>query len=102
MKCPNDNETLVMSERSGIEIDYCPTCRGIWLDRGELDKLIEKNADASHSAQQTPRPIATPVVENIQHAPQEYRHESATRGYEDRQYKKRHKRESFLGDLFDF
>lgn len=42
MQCPNDAATLVMSERSGIEIDYCPECRGIWLDRGELDKLIER------------------------------------------------------------
>ena len=37
MKCPNDSATLVMSERSGVEIDYSPACRGIWLDRGELD-----------------------------------------------------------------
>lgn len=43
MQCPNDATTLVMSERSGIEIDYCPECRGIWLDRGELDKLIERS-----------------------------------------------------------
>ncbi len=43
MKCPNDQATLVMSERSGIEIDYCPECRGVWLDRGELDKIIERN-----------------------------------------------------------
>lgn len=43
MKCPTCKETnLVMSERQGIEIDYCPDCRGIWLDRGELDKIIEK------------------------------------------------------------
>ena len=42
MKCPNCKETqLVMSERKGIEIDYCPNCRGVWLDRGELDKIIE-------------------------------------------------------------
>jgi uncharacterized protein len=42
MKCPNDNGDLLMTERSGIEIDYCPTCRGIWLDRGKLDILIER------------------------------------------------------------
>ena len=43
MKCPVCNETnLVMSERQGIEIDYCPQCRGVWLDRGELDKIIER------------------------------------------------------------
>ncbi len=40
MNCPIDGETLMMSERQGVEIDYCPSCRGIWLDRGELDKLL--------------------------------------------------------------
>ena len=44
MKCPVDDRELVMSERRGIEIDYCPTCRGVWLDRGELDKLVEQIA----------------------------------------------------------
>jgi hypothetical protein len=42
MKCPVDETTLEMSDRQGIEIDYCPQCRGVWLDRGELDKLIER------------------------------------------------------------
>lgn len=101
MKCPNDNETLVMSERSGIEIDYCPTCRGIWLDRGELDKLIDKNAQASAGPAPSRQTIATPTVDNIQHAPQEYRY-SEDRGYSDKHYKKKHRKESFLGDLFDF
>src|SRR3546814_6294574 len=44
MKCPVDNETLVMTERSGVEIDYCPRCRGVWLDRGELDKIIDRGS----------------------------------------------------------
>lgn len=45
MKCPSCTETaLVMSDRQGVEIDYCPQCRGVWLDRGELDKLIERSA----------------------------------------------------------
>ena len=44
MKCPIDGSDLLMTERQGIEIDYCPKCRGIWLDRGELDKLIERSA----------------------------------------------------------
>lgn len=43
MKCPVDGATLVMTERSGVEIDYCPQCRGVWLDRGELDKIIERS-----------------------------------------------------------
>jgi uncharacterized protein len=44
MNCPNCSTTLLISDRQGIEIDYCPQCRGIWLDRGELDKLIERSA----------------------------------------------------------
>lgn len=44
MQCPSCETQLTMSERQGIEIDYCPSCRGVWLDRGELDKVIERNA----------------------------------------------------------
>lgn len=52
MKCPVCTATnLVMSERSGIEIDYCPQCRGVWLDRGELDKIIERSMSAEGSGQ---------------------------------------------------
>ena len=51
MKCPSCPETtLVMTERQGVEIDYCPACRGIWLDRGELDKLLDKAAAATAPA----------------------------------------------------
>ncbi len=46
MNCPNCNVTLLVSDRQGIEIDYCPKCRGIWLDRGELDKIAERSATA--------------------------------------------------------
>ena len=54
MKCPNDSATLVMSERAGVEIDYCPDCRGVWLDRGELDKILDR-------AEQEARPAAAAV-----------------------------------------
>ena len=57
MQCPTDGTTLTMSERSGIEIDYCPTCRGVWLDRGELDKIIERSL-----SQPAPQPGAAPAV----------------------------------------
>jgi Zn-finger nucleic acid-binding protein len=43
MKCPIDGSDLLVADRSGVEIDYCPTCRGVWLDRGELDKIIERS-----------------------------------------------------------
>ena len=87
MACPVDGSALVMSERSGIEIDYCPTCRGVWLDRGELDKIIERNA-----ASQQQQPAAPPP----QQAPQQPPHYE--RGYHGKPYKKR---KSFLEELFD-
>lgn len=52
MKCPHCNDTaLMMSDRQGIEIDYCPQCRGVWLDRGELDKLIDRSAAVAPAPQ---------------------------------------------------
>lgn len=51
MDCPNCHTQLIMSERQGIEIDYCPSCRGVWLDRGEPDKIIERNAAVSRRPQ---------------------------------------------------
>ncbi len=51
MKCPNCNVSLVMTDRSGIEIDYCPDCRGVWLDRGELDKIIERSTQNVKTSQ---------------------------------------------------
>ncbi|MEY4697477.1 MAG: hypothetical protein RIT14_1905 [Pseudomonadota bacterium] len=98
MKCPVDNETLVMADRNGVEIDYCPKCRGVWLDRGELDKIIER---AAASAAPTPAPApaaapgyAPPPQPVAQHPAQGYRHD------DDYRYKK--KRKDFLSDLFDF
>jgi uncharacterized protein len=55
VNCPIDTTPLVMSERSGIEIDYCPTCRGVWLDRGELDKIIERSVTMGPPAGLDPR-----------------------------------------------
>ncbi len=71
MKCPVDGTTLAMTTREGVEIDYCPQCRGIWLDRGELDKIVEREgasaavgngqpaqyspADQNHGSQQVQR-----------------------------------------------
>ena len=68
MKCPNcADTTLVMTDRQGVEIDYCPACRGIWLDRGELDKLLDKAAAAAPSASvaaAAPRNIHQPDFED--------------------------------------
>lgn len=55
MKCPHCQETLHMTQREGIEIDYCPECRGVWLDRGELDKIIERSATWTSSAEPSER-----------------------------------------------
>lgn len=83
MKCPVCKEVnLSMTTREGIEIDYCPQCRGIWLDRGELDRLI---ARAESPAAEPPR----------NNGPERYRPE-----YRDERYPKR--RKSLLGELFDF
>ncbi|AJI96290.1 zf-TFIIB domain-containing protein [Yersinia ruckeri] len=89
MHCPICKDTqLVMSERKGIEIDYCPSCRGVWLDRGELDKIIEKSTESA------PVPSSS-----------DRRHDS--RGYSDKDHgdydKHRYpkKRKSFLSELFD-
>lgn len=54
MNCPVDGAELRLSERQGIEIDYCPQCRGIWLDRGELDKLLERSAQPSYGDERQP------------------------------------------------
>lgn len=87
MQCPNDQTTLAMTERHGVEIDYCPTCRGVWLDKGELDKLISGNENYSAPVQPTP--------------PQ---YQQQRPNYDDDQgyQKKKHKKESFLADMFDF
>lgn len=59
MKCPNcSDSTLVMTDRQGVEIDYCSICRGIWLDRGELDKLLDKAAAASSPTMVAPASVA--------------------------------------------
>lgn len=100
MKCPVDNVELVMSERHGIEIDYCPTCRGVWLDRGELDKIIERAA-----LQEAPRQQAAPPPRYQERRPDpryDNRDHYRGRDFDDDDYKRKRKRESFLGELFDF
>ena len=86
MKCPNCDTTLQMTERHGVEIDYCPNCRGIWLDKGELEKIMERTAD--HYARR----------ENYESDYRKYQ-------YGDDDHYKKHghrKKKSFLSDFFDF
>jgi Zn-finger nucleic acid-binding protein len=113
MQCPIDQTQLVITERQGVEIDYCPTCRGVWLDRGELDKIIDRanqlagGIDRDESASR--RDFDTPRVGDMQGRVR--RLESDRRDYDDdddyeidrdgRRRRKSRKR-SFFDDLFDF
>ena len=100
MKCPICKEVdLRITDRQGIEIDYCPQCRGVWLDRGELDKLIERSL---HVAPQAPAQAPPPQYTPPQQQP---RYEQPRRrDYDDDDYKynKRRKKGGWLGDLLDF
>ncbi len=92
MNCPVCKETkLVITERQGIEIDYCPDCRGVWLDRGELDKLIERSA---------PAPLTNREPERNRYREREHKHHDDRDDYK-YDYKKK-KKEGFLGEFFDF
>ena len=97
MKCPTDETTLVMSERSGIEIDYCPTCRGVWLDRGELDKIIDRSL-----GQAPPPPAPAPAAPPVS-APSYERYEREDRRYQAQPqgYGRKKRKESWLSELFD-
>ncbi len=100
MQCPVDGETLVMSDRHGVEIDYCPKCRGVWLDRGELDKIIDRAGTAPSAAPAAATPVrpapGQPVYQPEPRRP--YRDED-----DDDDYRRRPKRrEGFLSDIFDF
>lgn len=98
MQCPVcKNVNLVMSERQGIEIDYCPQCRGVWLDRGELDKIIDRSAAQSQPQQQaqareeyTREACPSPTQDHLHH------------GVQRDGYPRKKKRGGFLDDLFDF
>jgi uncharacterized protein len=95
MQCPTDGTTLVMSERSGIEIDYCPTCRGVWLDRGELDKIIERSL-----GQPAPPPAQPQHQAQHQAQPQYQQPQYQQAQYQQGHYRKKRK-ESWLSELFD-
>lgn len=90
MNCPVcTNVNLVMSERQGIEIDYCPQCRGVWLDRGELDKVIERS-------------VAGSPGQRFDNETREHSREHHREPHREGHYYKKKKREGFLSELFDF
>lgn len=100
--CPKSCPTpLVMIERNGVEIDYCPTCRGVWLDRGELEKIIERSMQPEPHVPRIPQqPMEVP-----QHQPQyQQSYGRPHRGSydDDDHYGRKRKKRGFLGDIFDF
>jgi Zn-finger nucleic acid-binding protein len=112
MQCPVCKDvSLVMADRQGVEIDYCPSCRGVWLDRGELDKIIDRSAGLAHAAPQAqpaPQPVqAVPRHDAYQPQQQQQQqhgwgHSASSHGHPQQGYQKKKKREGFLGELFDF
>jgi hypothetical protein len=96
--CPACRVSLVMSERSGIEIDYCPQCRGIWLDRGELDKIIERSARETAPAAQPQQQAA--YAQPSYQQPQQYPQQGYDPRYDQGHYGHKRKK-SFLEELFD-
>jgi Zn-finger nucleic acid-binding protein len=88
MNCPACNVELKMADRQGIEVDYCPKCRGVWLDRGELDKIIERSTQWQSARQEEAREYKEPY---------EYRHEER-----EKNYGHKHRRKSMLSEIFDF
>lgn len=89
MNCPVCNISLVMAERQGVEIDYCPRCRGIWLDRGELDKIIERT-----ELQNAKAPVSPPN--------QNYSYEKDYKTHDDHHDRHgHHRKKSLLRELFD-
>lgn len=97
MQCPNCQEVLVMAERRGVEIDYCPKCRGVWLDRGELDRLIQVSEEeaAARPAVMAAAPATAPEAR--------YRDDAGNRderGYDDRGRPR--KKRSWLSEMMEF
>lgn len=95
MFCPVCKETeLRISERQGVEVDYCPQCRGVWLDRGELDKLIERSTQHEYSAPSAPHQYSAPRREPQYEKRRDY--------HDDYHHHKRRKKGGWLGEILDF
>lgn len=97
MKCPNCNETLLIAERHKVEIDYCPNCRGVWLDKGELDKILDY---ADNQVSPSAPPQQQPYYDKPKYEDDKPYYDKDK--HYDPNYHRKHKRKSFLGDFFDF
>ena len=110
MKCPVCDVALSISSREGVEIDFCPQCRGVWLDRGELDKVIERaSAAMAPAGGRERREEAPPPRYEDERRYGRDRYDDRDRRYDDRDHrsderydKRRKKKRSFLDDLFEF
>lgn len=85
LRCPNCSTQMLLSSKNGVEIDNCPRCKGVWLDRGELEKItsLQNRYDDDHFQKY--------------HHGREYNDDD-----DDYYYRRKHKKKSFFGDLFDF
>lgn len=109
MKCPTcPDATLVIADRAGIEIDYCLVCRGVWLDRGELDKIVERSAATAVGAGRIASAAPAPGSDRYDRRRDDDDDDDRRRyereheyGRDQHGYRKK-KKSSFLGDLFDF
>jgi uncharacterized protein len=100
MNCPVDGTLLTIADRSGIEIDWCPTCRGVWLDRGELDKIIDRTAvEVGGGGRSRDRDDDDRGYRDDDRS---YRDDDRYDRDDDRHRGRRKKKGGFLGDLFDF
>jgi uncharacterized protein len=102
MKCPVCTETdLQLAERSGVEIDYCPKCRGVWLDRGELDKIIDRAAEFPRGSKDPAPARDERWGDDREHRDRHHDDDDRDRRYQGDDHGRR-KRGGFLGNLFDF
>ncbi len=98
MNCPVDGSELRITDRQGIEIDYCPQCRGVWLDRGELDKVLERSAQPAYRDERDERDRAVQPP----YRDERDRYRDDDRSYQSQEYRGKSRRRSFLEDLLDF
>lgn len=104
MKCPVCQVELKIAERAGIEIDYCPNCRGVWLDRGELDKIIERYAQSTTVSAPLPPETASPPPRRAPEPPPAHPYPKPAPYDDDEPYPKGHPRRrkrNWLEELFD-
>jgi Zn-finger nucleic acid-binding protein len=97
MKCPICNIDLLMADKQGIEIDYCPKCRGIWLDRGELEKIIERSLGPEQPMNQQAPGFIPPIFGG-----HDKHHDDHHGDYQGQQPYGYRRKKSFLGEMFDF